>query len=95
MQELFLAAAKTDPRHHLLMSNVERVRRWFRERGPEHGLPLTLEARHDFQLFERTLQPTLPGPLPADFAEWTDAATTRLRPPPPRVEAGPRRLPLV
>jgi radical SAM superfamily enzyme YgiQ (UPF0313 family) len=95
MQDLFLAAAKTDPQHHLLMSNVERARRWFRERGPERGLPLVLEARHDFQLFERTVQPTLPGPLPADFAEWTDAATTRLRPAPPRVEAGPRRLPLV
>ena len=95
MQEHFMAAAKTDPQHHLLMSNVERARRWFREHGPERGLPLTLDARHDFQLFERTLQPTLPGPLPADFAEWTEAATTRLRPP-PRVEVpGPRRLPLV
>jgi hypothetical protein len=78
------------------MSNVEQARRWFRERGPERGLPLELRAHHDFQLFERTLQPTLPGPLPADFADWTDAATTRLCPPPARAEAqGPRRLPLV
>jgi hypothetical protein len=41
--------------------------------GPELGLPLELNARHDFQLFERTLQPTLPGPLPPDFALWAEA----------------------
>ena len=96
MQDHFLAAARTDPQHHLLMSNVERARRWFRERGPERGLALALEARHDFQLFERTLQPTLPGPLPADFAEWTEAATTRPRSTPRGTDAAaPRRLPLV
>ena len=95
MQDLFLAAARTDPQHHLLMSNVERARRWFRERGPERNLEPALEARHDFQLFERTLQPTLPGPLPPDFADWTEAATTQRRVPSPRAEAGPRRLPLV
>jgi anaerobic magnesium-protoporphyrin IX monomethyl ester cyclase len=26
--------------------------------------------KNEFQLLERTLQPTLPGPLPADFATW-------------------------
>ena len=96
MQDAFLTAAKTDPQHAMLISNVERARRWFRESGPERGLPLELEARHDFQLFERTLQPTLPGPLPPDFAAWTEAATTRLRPSPSRREApGPRRLPML
>lgn len=94
MQDHFMAAAKVDPQHHILMSNVERARRWFRAGGPERGLPLELTARHDFALFERTLQPTLPGPLSADFAEWSEAATL------PRregraAEAGPRRLPLV
>jgi anaerobic magnesium-protoporphyrin IX monomethyl ester cyclase len=100
MQDHFMAAAKADPQHHILISNVERTRRWFRDGGPERGLPLELSARHDFALFERTLQPTLPGPLPPDFAEWTEAATTR--PYPSRSgaasrsePAGPRRLPLV
>ncbi len=96
MQDHFMTAAKTDPQHHLLMSNVERARRWFRDGGPELGLPLELHARHDFQLFERTLQPTLPGPLPPDFAEWTPAATTQPRSISRAVEASaPRRLPLV
>ena len=94
MQDHFLAAAKADPQHHILMSNVERARRWFREGGPERGLPLELHARHDFQLFERILQPTLPGPLPPDFAEWSAAATTQLRPNKP-APAEPRRLPMV
>ena len=34
-------------------------------------LPLSLDARHDFQLLERTVQPTLPGPLPDAFEQWT------------------------
>jgi hypothetical protein len=38
--------------------------------GPGKGLPLTLKAHHDFQLLERTMQPTLPVPLPEDFAAW-------------------------
>ncbi|HWO10703.1 MAG TPA: radical SAM protein [Polyangiaceae bacterium] len=95
MQDHFMTAAKADPQHHLLMSNVARARRWFRERGPERGLPLELEARHDFQLFERTVQPTLPGPLPADFADWTEAATLRVERRPGAEAPGPRRLPLV
>jgi anaerobic magnesium-protoporphyrin IX monomethyl ester cyclase len=95
MQDAFMTAAKTDPQHHILMSNVERARRWFRENGPERGLPLALEARHDFQLFERMQQPTLPGPLPPEFAEWTPAATARLRASAAPEPSGPRRLPLV
>jgi len=73
MQDHFMAGAKADPQHHVLISNVERARGWFRSNGPELGLPLELNARHDFQLFERTQQPTLPGPLPPDFAVWADA----------------------
>jgi anaerobic magnesium-protoporphyrin IX monomethyl ester cyclase len=96
MQDEFMLAAKADPQHHVLMSNVERARSWFRERGPERGAPLNLVARHDFQLLERTLQPTLPGPLPEDFATWGD-----LPAPPAPERSGPgavhgaRRLPLV
>lgn len=94
MQEHFMAGAKADPQHHILISNVERARRWFRENGPELGIPLELGARHDFQLFERTLQPTLPGPLPADFAAWAPAPAPR---PSAAEEGAPRarRLPVV
>ena len=70
MQDHFMAAAKTDPQHHVLIANVEAARTWFRERGPERGMPLVLTARHDFQLFQRNMQPTLPGPLGDDFGNW-------------------------
>jgi anaerobic magnesium-protoporphyrin IX monomethyl ester cyclase len=70
MQDHFMVAAKTDPQHFVLIKNVEAARAWFRAGGPERGLPLELIAKHDFQLFERTQQPTLPGPLAADFADW-------------------------
>jgi hypothetical protein len=49
---------------------VERARAWFRAEGPARGLPLELDGRADFQLLERTLQPTLPEPLPPDFADF-------------------------
>jgi len=71
MQEHFLTAAKTDPQHHVLIQNVERARSWFKRQGPERGIPLELVASHNFQLLERTLQPTLPGPLPDDFADFS------------------------
>ncbi|NUP05727.1 MAG: radical SAM protein [Polyangiaceae bacterium] len=72
MKDLFMKAAKTDPQHYALIRNVNAARAWFKEGGPDKGLELTLEARHDFQLLERTVQPTLPGPLPADFATWSE-----------------------
>lgn len=74
-----MTAAKTDPQHHVLIQNVQRARTWFREHGPERGVRLELIASHNFQLLERTLQPTLPGPLPADFADFsaTPAAVPR------------------
>ncbi len=67
------AAAKADPQHYVLIRNVNRARAWFKEGGPEKKLPLELEARHDFQLLERTMQPTLPGPLGPHLGVW-DAA---------------------
>ncbi len=63
-----------DPQHYVLIKNVQAARAWFAQGGPGKGLPLKLEARHDFQLLERTVQPTLPGPLPEDFAEWVATA---------------------
>jgi radical SAM superfamily enzyme YgiQ (UPF0313 family) len=70
MQDHFMTAAKTDPQHHVLIQNVEAARAWFRERGPERGVPLELVGRHDFQLFQRNAQPALPGALADDFADW-------------------------
>jgi tetratricopeptide (TPR) repeat protein len=70
MQSHFLTAARTDPQHLVLIENVQAARSWFKADGPGRGLPLHLEGRHDFQLFERTVQPALPGPLPVDYASW-------------------------
>lgn len=72
MKDLFMTAAKVDPQHYVLIRNVNAARAWFKEGGPEKGTPLTLEARHDFQLLERTMQPTLPGPLPKDWNVWSE-----------------------
>jgi radical SAM superfamily enzyme YgiQ (UPF0313 family) len=89
MQDHFLSAAHNDPQHYVLMGNVERTRGWLRDNGPAQGLPLRLHARHDFQLLERTAQPTLPGPLPEGFAEWEPGS-----PPPATLSgAGPRAQP--
>lgn len=73
MMDLFMQAAKVDPQHWILIQNVNAARNWFKQAGPSKGLPLELEVRHDFQLLERTMQPTLPGPLAEDFAEWGPA----------------------
>lgn len=70
MMDAFTTAAKVDPQHFVLVRNINRARAWFKADGLRKGVPLELEARHDFQLLERTIQPTLPGPLPADFAVW-------------------------
>lgn len=91
MQELFLQAAKTDPQHDVLIQNVQRARAWFKERGPERQLPLELDARHDFILLERNAQPTLPGPLPDDFAVWKEHELSP-REAPPLVDAGRLRV---
>jgi hypothetical protein len=53
-----------------LIRNVETARAWFREQGPERGLPLQLVAQHVPP--PGALQPTLPGPLPDDFAIWRE-----------------------
>jgi len=82
MQAAFLTAAKTDPQHDVLIRNVQAARAWFRDRGPERELPLALDAHHDFILLERNTQPTLPGPLPDDFAEWSEQEPAPAAPPP-------------
>jgi len=70
MMDHFSHAAKVDPQHHVLIQNVNAARAWFKQGGPARNLPLELTVRHDFQLLERTVQPTLPGPLPEDWKTW-------------------------
>jgi len=70
MMDHFSTAAKIDPQHYLLIKNVNAARAWFKEGGPGKKLPLDLDVCHDFQLLERTQQPTLPGPLPEHFEDW-------------------------
>jgi hypothetical protein len=86
MMDLFSLAAKTDPQHYVLIQNVNAARAWFKQNGPSRGLPLALQVRHDFQLLERTMQPTLPGPLPID------AGNGRQRARPERQTEAPRSL---
>jgi radical SAM superfamily enzyme YgiQ (UPF0313 family) len=93
MKAEFMTAAKTDPQHHVLIENVQRTRKWFQERGPERGEVLELSDRHDFALFEKNVQPALPGPLPPDWQTWPEPT------PAPGVSAvslgADKRLPVV
>ena len=70
VQENLRLALRCDPYHYVVARNAETLRRWFVDGGPVKGLPLKLEAGHEFQLFERTVQPTLPGPFSDDFFGW-------------------------
>lgn len=70
MMDHFSEAARVDPQHWVLIQNVQRARAWFKSGAASRGEPLQLDVRHDFQLLERTIQPSLPGPLPEDFAKW-------------------------
>ncbi len=63
-------AAEADPWHPVLMRNQQRVRQWLAADGPKRGLPLALEARHEFELFLRATQPSMPGPLAPDWHGW-------------------------
>jgi radical SAM superfamily enzyme YgiQ (UPF0313 family) len=93
----FMTAARTDPQHQVLIANVEAARGWFKAQGPERKLPLELIGRHDFRLFERTQQPTLPGPLSADVQQWeppgTPAADGAESPTSLRIDSGNESLP--
>lgn len=65
-----LRDAQADPWHPVLMANRQRVDRWLSQGGRARGLPLQLEARHDFELFLRAVQPSMPGPLPDGWSTW-------------------------
>ncbi len=78
MMRAFSEAMRRDPQHGVLLRNAKIVQAWAAAGGGGAAASLDLVANHDFQLMERPAQPTLPGPLPADFAVWGP-------PPPPPV----------
>jgi radical SAM superfamily enzyme YgiQ (UPF0313 family) len=78
---------RVDPQHPVLLQNHLALQGWLDAGGPASGKPLRLEARHGFDLLERTAQPSLPGPLPKDFDEWGPNA-----PPAPMTPIRPEEL---
>lgn len=80
VEENLRQALRRDPQHYVVASNAETFHSWLLADGPSTGAPLSLTGSHDFQLFERTAQPTLPGPLPEDFADWADPAAGGVKP---------------
>jgi radical SAM superfamily enzyme YgiQ (UPF0313 family) len=88
VKDELVRAARIDPQHYILLRNAAAAREWFNTSGPNRGTTLQLQVRHDFQLFERTEQPTLPGPLPSNWEDWTSSSKVTLLPNPadPRPE---------
>ena len=80
VEENLRQALRRDPQHYVVAKNSETFHKWLLANGPSSGAQLSLAGSHDFQLFERTAQPTLPGPLPEDFADWTDPAAGGVKP---------------
>jgi radical SAM superfamily enzyme YgiQ (UPF0313 family) len=78
LKEHLVSAARIDPQHYLLLRNAAATKSWFESGGPTSGRKLHLDCRHDFQLFERTQQPVLPGPLPEDWADWSVSSSISL-----------------
>jgi|HubBroStandDraft_1064217.scaffolds.fasta_scaffold02248_3 anaerobic magnesium-protoporphyrin IX monomethyl ester cyclase len=72
---LLTEAAQRDPQHAVVVHNLEVLRKSAGSRAE-----VDLAAAHEFQLFERFAQPTLPGPLPEDFAVWGPPAAAPERP---------------
>jgi hypothetical protein len=68
-------ALARDPQHAVLVHNAEVLRR-----SAAALEPRALVASHDFQLLERIVQPTLPGPLPDDVHVWSPPPAAPLRP---------------
>jgi anaerobic magnesium-protoporphyrin IX monomethyl ester cyclase len=75
LKDLLIKAAQRDPQHYLLLTNAALTKAWFKAGHYQTNQNLELEARHDFQLFERTLQPMLPGELPRGWADWGTFST--------------------
>jgi anaerobic magnesium-protoporphyrin IX monomethyl ester cyclase len=80
LKDELVRAAQIDPQHYVLLRNASIAKQWFDAGGPSSSMPLRLQVRHDFQLFERTEQPALPGPIPKDWRGWENANRMTLVP---------------
>ncbi len=63
-------ALREDPMHLVLVHNAQAIRSWQQCGGGASGQRLELQPCREFQLYERTAQPVLPGPLPEHFERW-------------------------
>jgi radical SAM superfamily enzyme YgiQ (UPF0313 family) len=90
-KERLAEALRRDPQHWVLAWNARVLERWASQGGSG---PLELDAAHEFQLRERPVQPTLPGPLGDDFAQWGAPPALPARPVGAR-PADPRKLRVV
>jgi hypothetical protein len=80
LQEHLRQAVRNDPYHFVVAKNVEALRSWLAQGGPVQKTALHLDPRHEFQLFEKTQQPALPGPLPQDWRAWQTPRAEHLLP---------------
>jgi radical SAM superfamily enzyme YgiQ (UPF0313 family) len=87
MTRHFAEAHRRDPQHWVLLHNGRALR--------QQASPSDLVASHDFQLLERTAQPTLPGPLSDDFAVWPPPQKPPERPVGGVRQSDPRKLRVV
>jgi radical SAM superfamily enzyme YgiQ (UPF0313 family) len=91
LQNHLRTALRSDPYHFVVAKNAEALRAWFAQGGAASKAPLELDPRHEFQLFERTQQPALPGPLPAGWSEWQGPPSALVG----GDATGPRRLQVI
>jgi anaerobic magnesium-protoporphyrin IX monomethyl ester cyclase len=66
-----LSQAMRGAPHRVLVQNLRAVNSWRARGGPAQGRAPELVFCHDFELPEPAVQPMLPGPLPAHFADWS------------------------
>ncbi len=76
MKRHFAEAVARDPQHWVLQRNIRAANAWWDAGDAGRGKPPDLVADHDFLLLERPVQPSLPGPLAPNFAEWGNEART-------------------
>jgi anaerobic magnesium-protoporphyrin IX monomethyl ester cyclase len=88
MRAHFEEARRRDPQHWVLARNA----RILQDGDLTAGAASQLVADHDFQLLERTAQPTLPGPLDQDFAIWQPTPAAPARPVGSTRRVDPRKL---
>jgi len=68
----WLHRAQIDPLHSVVAHNTQIVKQW-QDMGSPASEPPQLRARHDFEILEIPEQPSLPGPLPRNFAGWGES----------------------